>query len=160
MIGQVKPFKGGVPANKLEMFNESMLMMIMYTFLCFTDFVPNLETQFTVGYVSCGLVMIHLLVCLGIMSVGSFRKIRLRVQFMMLKCKHKIKMNKRIINKKIVNDDLARSVTENQIVYKISRAAKKRNRLAAAVEEASKIDVVEDQERGDFYSLRRLEKEF
>ena len=123
MIGQVKPFIGGVPANKLEMFNESILMMIMYTFLCFTDFVPNLETQFTVGYVSCGIVMLHLLVCLGIMSVGSFRNIRLRVQFMLLKFRHKITMNKRILNKKKENNVLARSVTDNQIDYKISRAA-------------------------------------
>ena len=40
MIGEVKPFKGGVPANRLEMFNEVVLMLIMYTFMCFTDFVP------------------------------------------------------------------------------------------------------------------------
>ena len=60
MIGQVKPFTGGVPANRLEMFNECMLMLIMYSFMCFTDFVPDLETQYTVGYVSCGLVMFHL----------------------------------------------------------------------------------------------------
>ena len=51
----------------------------MYTFICFTDFVPNLETQYQVGYVSCGLVIFQLLVCLGIMFVESFRLIRLNV---------------------------------------------------------------------------------
>ena len=84
----MKPFKGGVPANRLEIFNEIVLMLIMYTFMCFSDFVPLVETQFQVGYVSCGLVVFHLLVNLGIMSVSSFKQMRLRVQFMFLKCRH------------------------------------------------------------------------
>ena len=79
MIGHVKPFTGGVPQNRLEIFNECMLMLVMYTFMCFTDFVPDLETQYQVGYVSCGLVIFQLLVCLGIMFVESFRLIRLNV---------------------------------------------------------------------------------
>ena len=79
MIGHVKPFTGGLPQNRLEIFNECMLMLVMYTFICFTDFVPNLETQYQVGYVSCGLVMLQLLVCLGIMFVESFRLIRLNL---------------------------------------------------------------------------------
>jgi hypothetical protein len=81
MIGHVKPFTGGLPQNRLEMFNECMLMLVMYTFMCFTDFVPKLETQYQVGFVSCGLVIIQLLVCLSIMFIGSFRLIRLQVKY-------------------------------------------------------------------------------
>ena len=96
MVGHVKPFKGGVPANRLEIFNEVILMLIMYTFMCFTDFVAYLETQFAVGYVSCGLVVFHLLVNLVIMSIGSFRQIRLRLQYLLLNFKHRMAMNLKI----------------------------------------------------------------
>lgn len=58
----VKPYSGGLPANRMELFNEVMLVSIMYTMQCFSDFIPDPETKYYVGYVSCGLVVFHLLV--------------------------------------------------------------------------------------------------
>ncbi len=69
-------------------------------------------------------------------------------------------MNKRILKKVRVDAVDARLVTENPLIPKKSRAAKKRERLAAATVEASKIEIVIDRERGDPYSVRRMEKEF
>lgn len=63
-------------------------MLILYTFICYSDFVPLLETQYQVGYVSCGLLLLHLLVNLGIISGSSFRTIRLNMQRVLAKCKH------------------------------------------------------------------------
>jgi hypothetical protein len=69
-------------------------------------------------------------------------------------------MNKRILKKVRVDAVDARLVKENPLIPKKLRAAKKRESLAAAVVEASKIEIVIDRERGDPYSLRRMEKEF
>jgi len=69
-------------------------------------------------------------------------------------------MNKRILKKVRVDAVDARLVTENPQISKKSRAAKKSERLAAAVVEASKIEIVIDRERVDPYSVRRMEKEF
>ena len=43
VIGYIKPFAGGVKTNAIEMFNECILLLIMYTMICFTDFVPSVE---------------------------------------------------------------------------------------------------------------------
>ena len=71
-IGYLRPFNGGMPANRLETFNEVLLLLIMYTMMCFTDFVPDLETQYSIGYVACSLVVGHLLDNLEIMLTTSF----------------------------------------------------------------------------------------
>ena len=47
-------------------------------------------------------------------------------------------------------------MTEEKIVTIKSKAAKRRNRLVEVTTEASKID----EERGDIYSIRRLERQF
>jgi hypothetical protein len=44
--------------------------------------------------------------------------------------------------------------------YRQSGAANKRNRLKQAVVDASGIDDNIDEERGDIYSIKRLEREF
>ena len=72
-INYLRPFSGGTPANRLETFNEVLLLLIMYTMMCFTDFVPDLETQYGIGYVACSLVVGHLLANLGIMLTTSFK---------------------------------------------------------------------------------------
>ena len=71
-INYLRPFSGGTPANRLETFNEVLLLLIMYTMMCFTDFVADLETQYSIGYVSCSLIVGHLLANLGIMLTTSF----------------------------------------------------------------------------------------
>ncbi len=69
----LRPFSGGTTANRLETFNEVLLLLIMYIMMCFTDFVPDLQTQYGIGYVACILVVGHLLVNLGIMLTTSFK---------------------------------------------------------------------------------------
>ena len=51
-------------------------------------------------------------------------------------------------------------MTEEKIVTIKSKAAKRRNRLVEVTTEASKIDEVNDEERGDIYSIKRLERQF
>ena len=44
-------------SNLMDRFNEAKLIVIMYHIICFTQFVPDPETQFLVGY-SCMAVVI------------------------------------------------------------------------------------------------------
>jgi hypothetical protein len=37
--------------NTIEYFNETMIMMVMYCLICFTDFLPDPETKSTIGLV-------------------------------------------------------------------------------------------------------------
>ena len=46
----------------MELFNEVILVWIMYTIQCFPDFIPDPETKYYVGYISCGFVVFYLLV--------------------------------------------------------------------------------------------------
>ena len=41
----------------MERFNEAKLVIIMYHIICFTDYVPDAETKFYIGY-SCILFVI------------------------------------------------------------------------------------------------------
>ncbi len=43
-----------------EYLNESMIMLSLYTFMCFSDFVPDPVMQMNIGYASCLLVLAHL----------------------------------------------------------------------------------------------------
>jgi hypothetical protein len=51
-------------------------------------------------------------------------------------------------------------VTKDTLFFIKSRAVKRRNRLVEATAEASKIEEVADLERGDMYSIKRLEMQF
>ena len=58
----------------------------MYTMMCFTDFVADLETQYKVGFVSCGLVVSHLLINVSIMLKTSVKQIIMKFKrWLMLK---------------------------------------------------------------------------
>ena len=50
-----------------EYFNESIIMLSLYTFMCFSDFVPDPVMQLNIGYASCLLVLTHLGLNLSIM---------------------------------------------------------------------------------------------
>ena len=50
-----------------EYFNETIIMLSLYTFMCFSDFVPDPVMQFNIGYASCLLVLTHLSLNLSIM---------------------------------------------------------------------------------------------
>lgn len=67
----VKPLKGGKFALGMEMFHEVTTMLILYTVICFSQFVPDPFTRSVMGYVSISLVSGHLLVCLGFMVTST-----------------------------------------------------------------------------------------
>ena len=72
ILEYVKPLKS-TAAHKNEIFNEVVMILILYTFISFTDWVPSLEAKFKLGYLSCGLIVLHLLINIFIMLTSSIK---------------------------------------------------------------------------------------
>jgi len=62
------------------MVNEFVVMMVMYHLICFTPFVPEIETRFNVGYVLCVLIGLHLAANLALILQTSYRGLRRKHQ--------------------------------------------------------------------------------
>jgi hypothetical protein len=62
----------------MEYFNEVMIMFVLYNFICFTDWQPDLEIQFQQGYVACGIVIIHIGINLFLMFRTNIKEQCLR----------------------------------------------------------------------------------
>jgi hypothetical protein len=54
-----------------DFFNEIIIVLTLYTMMCFTGFLTDPTRQLEVGYVSCLLVVAHLLINLSLMLMGS-----------------------------------------------------------------------------------------
>lgn len=52
--------------HALEYFNETIIMILLYTFLCFSDLVRTPESRFTMGFVCCATVTFHLAFNIGL----------------------------------------------------------------------------------------------
>ena len=71
------------------MANEIIIVLTLYTIFCFTNFLPDEMVKFYVGYVSCLLIIVHLLINLFIMLSGSIQLLILRMKRIMYRLKHK-----------------------------------------------------------------------
>ena len=58
IYGYARPFKDSsrVP---MELFNEVILMCLLYTMICFTAWIQNIEMKFNIGFVSIAVVGLH-----------------------------------------------------------------------------------------------------
>ena len=72
ILEYVRPWKSPFQL-RTERFNEVILMLILYTMLCFTPWVPQIETKMKVGYLSCFFVCLHFIVNLYIMTRSSIK---------------------------------------------------------------------------------------
>ena len=66
----------------MELFNEIILMNLLYCIMCFSDLVLDVEAHLKVGYIACVLVALHWLVHLILILNTSFkdliRKMRMK----------------------------------------------------------------------------------
>lgn len=64
-----------------ELFNEVMIMMILYNVVCFSSFVPDPQAKEKMGYICCFIVALQVAVSLQIIIrttiAGALFKIRL-----------------------------------------------------------------------------------
>ena len=45
--------------NKMEVLNESVIIILLYGLMCFTDFVPEEDTRSKIGIVYIGINVLH-----------------------------------------------------------------------------------------------------
>lgn len=64
----------------MELFNEVIFHLVTYHFICFSDFVLDLERQFQVGYSLFGVLGLLLFVHFGNMISNTFTRMRLKRQ--------------------------------------------------------------------------------
>jgi hypothetical protein len=64
--------------NRLEFFNETMIMMVMYCMICFTDFLPDKNMQSNMGVVVEVCVIFHLVFNLSIVFGDYLQSLKLR----------------------------------------------------------------------------------
>ena len=64
--------------NSVEYLNESMIMLVMYCLICFTDLVPDLETRSYIGYVCQAFVIFHIIFNLSFLFGDYVMKVKLR----------------------------------------------------------------------------------
>ena len=63
--------------------------MVMYTFICFSPLVENIEVKFAIGYISMVTVSMHLVVNFSIIGMTTFKKVKLLLLLKLAKRKHK-----------------------------------------------------------------------
>ena len=67
----IKPYPIGILRN--EIFNEVILVFLMYMIICLSKFVPSLELKFQIGYGAIGLVGLHLFYHMTLMTITTIR---------------------------------------------------------------------------------------
>jgi len=80
LVGDVEPYKNSI-SNKLDLMNESIVILIIYHLLAFTDFVHDLTIRQNVGISLIALTCLDIVLNLGIVSfiliVTCARKLKL-----------------------------------------------------------------------------------
>jgi len=76
LVGWTQPFDSSF-ANRIELFNEWIGLLILYCIMCFSDFVPDAETRNQNGVVLIGVICIHAGVHICFMLAGIFFKLKL-----------------------------------------------------------------------------------
>jgi len=74
--GHLEPFKEP-KHNVLEMFNEAMMMVVLYHFLLFTPMVYDPETKFVIGYSVILTTCTHIYVNLHLMCRDAYRTLKI-----------------------------------------------------------------------------------
>ena len=64
----------------MEYFNEVILMMTLYTIMCFSGWISDVEIKFKLGYVACALVTFHFLLNLSLIIVITVRVTKRRLR--------------------------------------------------------------------------------
>ena len=87
IIGNVMPYQYA-HRRKTEYFNEIILMLTLYTFICFSPFVPDVEMRFAIGYFAIATVSLHLVVNFTLIGRETYLKIKMMLFLFLAKRKH------------------------------------------------------------------------
>lgn len=101
-MGYTKPMENN-QSNKMEFFNEAMILVIMYNTMILTDFVPDKDMQWDIGYIMIGSVLFHIVVNIGLLfynSVDDWRNKWRRYRMHRKHAKNRAEQNRKIQKKK------------------------------------------------------------
>ena len=79
-------------------FNELIILTTMYSFICFTDFVPDRKTQEICGYAACLTVSIHIVVNVVTMVKTSIKSSILKLKRFLVR-----RNNKKVNQTKVID---------------------------------------------------------
>ena len=71
--------------QRMEIANEFIILMVLYVYMCFSDFVPLPETKFMLGFVCCAVVVLHMLFNLGVIMYVNVTDVREKLSTRRLK---------------------------------------------------------------------------
>ena len=72
----------------MEVFNEIVLLLLLYTYLCFSDWLRDADLQLSIGYVSCALIAIHFVLNLYLIIAETVRTTKRKCRIHSLRKKH------------------------------------------------------------------------
>ena len=71
----------------LEYINEVIIMQVLYTMICFSPFVPEIETRYLVGFWCIVLVSFHLILNMSMICYASLKRAKFDIQLWFAKKK-------------------------------------------------------------------------
>ena len=99
LVGYINPYKNP-RINSIAIINEVISVFIMYHIFCFTEWVPDANTKYEIGFSCLFFNGLHLLVNLLLILVDSYKKLRVSLLIFM----HKKRLLKhRLISKTKIN---------------------------------------------------------
>ena len=75
--------------HNMELFNELIMLLTLYTIMCFSDWLDDQEFQFKIGYVACALIGFHSGLNLFLITVTTLRETKQRCRLCILRKRHK-----------------------------------------------------------------------
>ena len=79
IIGYAMPYESK-RANRLELFNESITVTMLYVLQLFTDFIGSAEDRHRCGYIFIALVAVFTIVHIGLLVVSSLVRVKVALK--------------------------------------------------------------------------------
>jgi len=82
------PFKSSSQVGR-ELVNEAIIMVVLYHLMCFSNFVPDLDTRFILGYSLIAFVVVWLLGNMGWITWKQLKSLKFKFVVCWAKCWHR-----------------------------------------------------------------------
>ena len=94
IVGYTQPMRDNIQ-NRMELLNETFVLVFTYHLYLFTDFMTNLELRSTIGKVLVYIVMFNIALNLGAAMLGTMSTAVWRLKIIFLRFKQKRQVYKR-----------------------------------------------------------------
>ena len=102
----VRPL-ASVKLMKIEAFNDVMVLLSIYTMICFTPWIPDAKVKSRIGFIACTLVALHFIVSLVFITASSvsnlIQKCKIR-QAKKVQEKQRVKLRQRLAKAKALRE--------------------------------------------------------